>query len=312
VNLKIATVPLLHRLGYWTGLSTRRAQSLPVGRILMFHGVGDGSYPAELFEAHLRYLKRCFEIVPLASLVQRLVEPNGRMDNAVALTFDDGLRNHFTAAYPVLRQLSVPATFFVCPGLIERQCWLWNHEARARLNAMKPADRQALPAHWPADRSDTEEIIGWMKTLQRKEREASEQVLRELTRTFQPTAGQRQSCDVMNWAELRTLEPSLITIGSHTVSHPILPTLSPDELDVEVRESRRMLEDNLGRKVLYFCYPNGALNPAVVDRVRKTYDAAVTTKPGFVVASCDRLALPRIGIADNLPLVAWRMHRPTA
>jgi peptidoglycan/xylan/chitin deacetylase (PgdA/CDA1 family) len=116
----------------------------------------------------------------------------------------------------------------------------------------------------------------------------------------------------MNWDELRSIDPGLVTIGSHTVNHPILTTLQPDELSFEILTSRRLLEEKLGRPVEYFCYPNGSYNKTVLEEVRRTYRAAVSTEVGFVKQSSDLQCLPRIGIAQNLSLLAWRLHRPTA
>ena len=115
----------------------------------------------------------------------------------------------------------------------------------------------------------------------------------------------------MAWDELRSLDPGLITVGSHTLTHPILATLTPAEAAVEIHESHRWLETKLGRPVQYFCYPDGAYNNSIVEMVQKSYQAAVTTVAGFVHAGDDLYRLRRIPVAEQLSLLAWRLHRPT-
>ena len=295
--MKKAIAPVLHRLALLTGASAAKAKALKVGRILSFHGVGDEYYPAANFESHLRYLTGNFSIVSLATLLARMNSPQG-LTNEIALTFDDGLRNNFTAAYPLLKKFGAPATFYVCPGLIENGRWLWTHEARARL---------ALIAE-----PDIEQVLSEMKTFGLKERTDAEDDLRRRTASFKPTEAQCQRYDLMSWDEVQQLDAALITIGSHSLTHLILSTLTGVELAVEIAESRRMLENKLQRAVEFFCYPNGSHNPEVVRLAAEHYRAAVTTEAGFVRPGGDLHQLPRLGITPGLADLAWRLHRPGA
>jgi peptidoglycan/xylan/chitin deacetylase (PgdA/CDA1 family) len=307
--MKKLLAPALHSLALATGVSARRARALAVGRIITFHGVGDDSYPAPIFEAHLRYLAGHFSVVSLATLVDRMNSPRGLTDEIV-LTFDDGLRNNFTTAYPILNKLGLPATFFVCPGLVGTGQWLWTHEVRARLAGWPAESRSGWFERGPG--AGDEQILEQLKQLGLKERNAVEEQLRRLTAGFSPTPSLRQCYDLMNWDELGRLDPAFITIGSHSLTHPVLSTLTRTELVVEVVESRRMLENILQRRVEFFCYPNGSHNPEVVRLATETYRAAFATDPGFVRAGCPLHQLPRIGIAPGLAYLAWRLHRPGA
>ena len=129
----------IQSFAFATGLSTWLARRKHARRVLMFHGVGDVHMPIEAFETNLRWLAERFRVMTLAEMVDgiqsgRPPDPRGEF----ALTFDDGLSNHFKLAYPVLQRLRLPATFFVCPELIEGRRWIWNQEARARLREMAP------------------------------------------------------------------------------------------------------------------------------------------------------------------------------
>jgi peptidoglycan/xylan/chitin deacetylase (PgdA/CDA1 family) len=118
----------------------------------------------------------------------------------------------------------------------------------------------------------------------------------------------------MDWDELKSLDPGLIMIGSHTLTHPILVTLSQAEIVSELRESRRYLEQKLDRAIDFFCYPNGAYDARVYEAVKNNYRAAVTTETGVLNGKeqLDLHRLPRIPSAENPALTAWRLHRPEA
>lgn len=254
--------------------------------ILMYHGTP--SRDAAQLERQLRALSLVFQIVPLAELATP--RRNGR--RRVALTFDDGLKSNIEVAYPILRKLGLPATFYVCPGLIESGGWMWNHEARQRLLSLAPqalaelADTVGAPA-------EVEAFIDWMKGLKLAARQKVEADVRAATPGFRPSQAQRDEFDVAGWQELRALDPRVVTVGSHTMSHPILTSLGPDEVEAEMRESRSVLERELGREVKHFCYPNGDLDQQTVVAARRYYDSAVTVEPGSLDADVDPHRLPR-------------------
>jgi peptidoglycan/xylan/chitin deacetylase (PgdA/CDA1 family) len=153
-----------------------------------------------------------------------------------------------------------------------------------------------------------------MKTLGIDDRRATEAAIREATPGFCPTADDREAYDVMDWKMLCSLDPELITIGSHTMTHPILPMLDAATIDFEMTESRRQLEQKLNRAASYFCYPNGSHHAQSRLAAKRTYDAAVTVESGVVTGNdaADLHGLPRIPATRNNALMAWRMHRPGA
>src|SRR5262245_18589903 len=302
----------LHRIAHGSGASVARARRQRGIRVLKFPGVGDAGYPARALAAQIEYLQRRFPIVPLAEVVSHARQARPGADRAIALTFDDGLRNNFTVAYPILKAAGVPATFFVCPGLIEAGRWLWNHEARQRLRTLPAAERRALGDRVQAPAADPDRLVSWMKTLPTRARAAVEEAIRAATPTFQPSPEEREQFDVMTWDDLLALDPRIVCVGAHTMTHPVLPSCGTDEVAWELAESRRQLEARLGRPVEHFCYPYGAWSASIADHVRQRYDAAVTSAPGPITTGDDPYGLKRISATPDLPLLTWRLHRPTA
>ena len=254
-------------------------------RILMYHGTPRGD--AAALGRQLGLVKLAFPVVPLDELLKK------RSRRArVALTFDDGLRSNVEVAYPILRQLGLTATFFVCPGLIDRRAWLWNHEARERLRSLDPQALAEVAERIGAPRG-VEPIVEWMKTLNIAVRRRVEEEIRAATPHFKPSDEQRADFELAGWQELERLDPKTVTIGSHTMTHPILTSLNEDETEAETRDSRATLEQRLGREVSIFCYPNGDLNDAALQSARRHYGSAVTTEVGRLQGTIDPHRLPR-------------------
>jgi peptidoglycan/xylan/chitin deacetylase (PgdA/CDA1 family) len=98
--------------------------------IVAFHRVHDGEDASGLtvspamFERHCRFFKRHFHVVPLTELVERLGA--GRpVARHLAITFDDGYRDNFENARPILEALSLPATFFIVSQWMGTDTWPW-------------------------------------------------------------------------------------------------------------------------------------------------------------------------------------------
>ena len=254
-------------------------------RILMFHGTPRRD--AGLLERQLAWLRRRFRIVRL----EEVLDLGPDCGPCVALTFDDGLRSNVQVAYPILRKLGLPATFFVCPGLIDRAAWLWNHEARQRL-------RHA---------GEAAEVVEWMKTLPSRLRHEVEARLRQVTPGFSPSRSQRAEFDLATWDELRALDPRIVSIGSHTLTHPILPLSTPQEVEAEVAESRARIEAELQRRVDAFAYPNGDYDETVRDCVRRHYRIAVAVEEQPVTLPCDPYLLPRVAAPKGALRLARKM-----
>jgi peptidoglycan/xylan/chitin deacetylase (PgdA/CDA1 family) len=263
--------------------------------ILMYHGTPERD--AAGLARQLRAVAFFFDVVPLQQLCN---SPRGRR-RRVALTFDDGLRTNVTVAYPILRSLGLTATFFVCPGLIERGAWLWNHEARQRLRSLGAEARAALAKTLSAP-AEPQPFVLWMKTLKLAERRRVEEEIRAATPHFEPTPRQREDFDLAGWDELRRLDPRVVTFGSHSMTHPILTSLSGDEVEVEIAGSRAALEAELGRPVVDFCYPNGAFDENVLATARRVYGRAVAVDEGSLRGDSDPHRLPRLAVQPDASL----------
>jgi peptidoglycan/xylan/chitin deacetylase (PgdA/CDA1 family) len=104
----------------------------------------------------------------------------------------------------------------------------------------------------------------------------------------------------LTWPLLHALERRGIEIGSHTVAHHDLTTLSDSELLADLTGSRRTLERKLRHRVPWLAYPFGAYDPRVERLARRAgYLLAVTTRPGAVQHARQPFALPRLRVLDS-------------
>jgi peptidoglycan/xylan/chitin deacetylase (PgdA/CDA1 family) len=108
----------------------------------------------------------------------------------------------------------------------------------------------------------------------------------------QPAAVPRHA--LISWSQIREMDRYGLEFGAHTVTHPLLDRLTPDELSDEVVGSKTMIEDALGHAVELFAYPYGRFNDAVKALVRRTYLAACGTRLGLVRPGSDPWELARV------------------
>jgi peptidoglycan/xylan/chitin deacetylase (PgdA/CDA1 family) len=237
---------------------------------LNYHRIGDGrrsvfdrglwSADAEGFGRQLRWLKAHFDVVSPADLARVVHARRGRH---VLVTFDDGYRDNFTAAYPILRAERVPATFFVATGFIDHPRLPWWDEI-AWMIRTSPRRGVALP--------------GWLAAPVAYDEPEREGAVRALLRTYYqlpPPDAARFLADVaeatgsgrppageggaiwMTWDMIRELRAGGMTIGGHTVSHQVLSRMGRDEQWEEVAGCARRLREELGVPMDTFSYPVG-------------------------------------------------------
>ena len=317
--IKRTVAPVFQNLSFISGISRYKTLGIPAARVFMFHGVGGPDCQADIFESQMKYLRTNFSVISLREALTISGDAARNFRTEIVLTFDDGLRNNYTIAYPILRRYALPATFFVCPGLIESRTWQWAHEMEQRLLGCKPGNLKKIIAQLGTGEQElkgnnsgdiAEKIVEHMKTMENNRRIGTEHLIRSLTQDFETAQQQHDLYDTMSWEELKSLDPALITIGSHTVHHPVLTRLPYEEMRYQIQESKQWLQRRLNRPIDFFCYPNGDYDESAAQVVAQNYKAAVTTKAGYFDKGDDVYQINRIPAPDKLPLFAWRMFRP--
>lgn len=268
--------------------------------------------PAAAFEQQLDYLAAHYDVAPLGRLVAEMNsrEPRTKTGKGMAaITIDDGYRDSYEIAYPLLRRRNLPATVFVVTEFADRHCWIWTDKARylcARANPQWLTTRIGGHESWlelgdEASRRRT--ALRLNDLLKKLPEEAKESALDRLAETLGvplPEAPPEHLRSI-TWEQAREMDQNGVEIGSHTRTHPILTNISEEHLRRELYESRLRLEEVLGRQVEQFCYPNGDNDDRVQREVaRAGYRIAVTTVSGLNKRGDDPLTLHRIHTERDL------------
>ena len=130
--------------------------------------------------------------------------------------------------------------------------------------------------------------------------------MRDIQTTLDTLLPARPTADyaAISWDQLRRLDPQLVDIGSHTCSHPILSRCTPEQIDGELRDSKTRIEQEMGRPVTAFCYPNGqrADYTTLVTEAVKTagYESGVVAYGTFVRPGADPFLIERVNPRTKL------------
>jgi peptidoglycan/xylan/chitin deacetylase (PgdA/CDA1 family) len=236
----------------------------------MLHRVGPsnkGTFsPNEGMSVTLQFLEEFIEsakrrgycFVSLDQLSERIARGNDA--KFLALTFDDGYRDNFTTAYPLLRRLEIPFAIYVTTAFPDGNAILWWYAFEQMLqdqNFVKLADGREL-----LTRTNEEKLSAFVSLRRLVMKLPSHGLGNALNEMFyQKYFDWRQICSsaALSWDDLRelALDPR-VTIGAHTVSHPILSALSAEQASIEMRNSRDRIEAMTGATASHFCYPFGS------------------------------------------------------
>jgi peptidoglycan/xylan/chitin deacetylase (PgdA/CDA1 family) len=306
---KLVGTPLGWRLA-------RAAVRSPGALVLMYHRVGPAdaafkSVSVADFRRQMSWLARnCRPIAPEA-LEASAREPD-RMRPAVLVTFDDGYRDYHDHAWPVLRELGIPALVFLSTDFMDRGGLLWSEALRWAL-AHTRRERAGLPGGGAMPLRAAEDRRAWLAAWAARLRRVTETdkqatvaaLLDELAQGGPPPPPPRQ---MLSWDEVRATR-GLTTFGGHTHTHPILSRVGPGRLDQELGTCRERIEAETGERPRFFAYPNGQredFTPEVKQAVRRHgFEVAFSAIEGVNGPNTDWLEVRRFSGRSAAPQIAW-------
>jgi len=198
--------------------------------ILIYHDIVKEKFPKGIyplskdnFLLQMEYLKtNNYRVFSLSELARRLDDHAQIPEKSVIITFDDGLASHFELAYPILKQFSFPACFFIISGLVGRKGY-------------------------------------------------------------------------MNWGQIRAMHADSLEIGSHGLTHRILDLLPEEDILFELKESKALLEKNLGIPINFFSLPRGTLREKEITQLCRQagYRVLCLSRIGYINAHSKAFFLKR-------------------
>jgi peptidoglycan/xylan/chitin deacetylase (PgdA/CDA1 family) len=272
------------------------------------------------FEEHLDVLRRTRFILPLDNFVHDLLA--GTLPpRAVALTFDDGYVDNLVSGKPLLAAADAAATVFLATGYIGRFESFWSDELvrliliedtpqssefvirgetiRLDLGTESAASEDGITPAASLKRRHAVLLKLW-QALRLLEDEERRSIMIKLQSIFTNRGCRASLGRPMTGDEVRALvADGLVTIGAHTVTHPVLPALGAMAYHREIIESKRACEALIGAPVTAFAYPYGDVDAQAHDAVKAAgFTFGCSSRRGPVAATSDIFALPRILVRD--------------
>ena len=212
------------------------------------------------FAQQVGWLARHARILSEGALLQAARTGSRTQGLSAMITFDDGYRDNYTLAFPVLKRLGIPAIFFVpTRPVTERRLGWWDVIAYLIKRMAKPQfqwEGQRLPLGNGQRREAIRHVQRAMK-LEPQERTAD--LLTRLSAACEVALPDQriQDGELMTWDQVRDVSEHGIAIGSHTHTHRVLATLDPASQEEELRVSKEILERETGRAITSLAYPVG-------------------------------------------------------
>jgi peptidoglycan/xylan/chitin deacetylase (PgdA/CDA1 family) len=278
------------------------------------------AYPAmhvsvSTFAAQIEALQGLYRVIPMAALRDIMAQRVPLAEPVAVITFDDGYRDNYQHALPVLARLGVPATFFLSVDFVARghAFWFdrlaravdaWDRSTLAAREHVRPALPAPLVAALEAGdgfQARLRAAAAFLKTLPDAERETA-------VRSFSSWAGDGVGgVEALRWEELQDMRRAGMNIGAHGVHHGILTRMPPQAAGAEIQQAVTAIATELGVPVHEFAYPNGDANEEIA---RLAAGAGIqlgfTMQPRAVQPGDDPLRLGRRNVCEATSQSAFR------
>ena len=251
----------------------------PVLLVLNYHRIGDPalteydagvfSATAEDLDAQVRFLKRRFRVVGLDETLE-MIERRAFRRAAVLLTFDDGYRDNYDLACPILASHGVQGVFFLPTAFIgTHRAAPWDaiafivRHARRRRFRLSAAPLREFDIGTGGVANVIGQVLDFYKTGAETGPEEFIPMLEEACDASRPDGSERL---FMNWEEAAEMLQAGMAVESHTHSHPVLSQVDATMVLRELTESKQVLEERLNTRVRAIAYPFGlesSISPAV-------------------------------------------------
>ncbi len=307
------------------GPAISRRPRTPGCVVLNYHRVGTATDPfpnldVANFRAQMAWLKRNCNVIAPADFREQAESGVSTAKPNVMVTFDDGYRDYFDHAYPVLQEYGIRAMNFLCTRFVDDPSVIgWWDRLYLAVRATRKL-RAELP--WNAAGHDTFELSesgkaaflaaakDYIKRQPETDKEATTALI--LSALGVDASTLRAPRQTMTWEEVRQAG-DLTTYGGHTHNHVIVSRLDGQPLDDEIRTCRERIETETGKPVETFAYPNGRAIDFSDEAKRllrqNGFRTAFTTIDGINGIDTDWLEAPRISGGSSVGDLAWRLAR---
>jgi peptidoglycan/xylan/chitin deacetylase (PgdA/CDA1 family) len=304
-----------------------KLSSRPDFIILMYHQVLDVKHNREnhlplgmvtlenTFAEQMGYLREHSNVISLDQLVNCLRDKKRLPPRSVVITFDDGWRDNYLFAFPILRKYDLPAAVFLSTDYIGTSRIFWFHLVNLILQTQALTSQKMVDILNRFEQISPEKKRGiaeslaypdvFINELKKIRPQIQEKIITEMLSASDVRMGKSDKRRMtLGWDEIREMGENRICFGSHAGSHRILTHLGPDQIRKELTESKKIIEEKTKRPVSFFAYPNGDYTPQIKELVKETgyLCACAVEGTGKKEYEMDLFALPRIGIHEGMSI----------
>lgn len=256
----------------------------------------------ESFRRHCEILKSSFEIVSLETARAVLGERRLPEKPLAVITFDDGYLDFYEVAFPILRELDLPAVNFLPTNFVgrneflahDRIFWLVKMVFENQISMQAALQRAGIKKGDVAKLANETNLLTATDLLVFLPNELREKVISELENELGDNLpAYPHEYQLLDWQMVEEMGRHKIDFGFHTANHVVLPLETDKVLETEIVAGKRELERRLNKKVTTLAYPNGQYD----ERIKKLIAAA-----GFEIAVTTERKVNRAGKSDLLAL----------
>lgn len=241
------------------------------------------------FDRQMAYLNKNYNVISMSHLIMWLKGERDMPHNPALITFDDGYYDNYSIAHPILLKFGLPATIFLTSGYIGgNKPFIWDFAAccfslTQNSSAMLPLLGNVS---WDGKKSKDRILFEFVNQIKRLDPKESAEIIREIPGILGVVVPKDSFNGLyLDWNHVRELSNQGIEFGAHTVSHPILTSISLDKVSNELSESKSKIEKETGHEIQSFAYPNGGIDDFSAGIIRVVqeigFDIAFTLLPGF-------------------------------
>ena len=245
-------------------------------------------------------------------------------NDSIIVTIDDGFKNNYEVAFPILKKYKIPFIIFLCTGFMSKKLIWTDKLLQLSINNKNftQISKEWLTKHqFPYERNGVN--YTFLRLLFKK---IDNFYINDFFKFFKNSEQNnletyREIFEPLSWEDVREMVKSgLCTIGSHTQNHPILSKCDYETQFKEIKESKQEIENEIKSRVNIFAYPNGSKNDYNEQTIKilkeLKFEYAFTTAFGYN-KNINPYELERIGITSELPmwkfkLLVNRLWRPFA
>lgn len=304
--------------------------------IVTYHGVLPDGYESsdpqldgslitkKAFREQIRLLKQCYNVITPVRFRQWLRGETQLPEMAVLLTCDDGLRCSLTAMAPILKEEGLSCLFFVLAAAATGESRvLWYEDLYSLLLAAPSGVHsfKTTPIRFHLAASQKRRTTWWnlVKQFSAYSHSLREKLIDEMRSRFAACndgckAGEafRQRFSLLSADEIRQLVATGMSVGSHTVDHPILSLQGSEMARLQISESRKLLENALQLPVWALAYPFGdtaSVSGREMQMAEQAgFECAFMNVGGGFGAELPRFALPRVHVSAGMTLSEFEVH----